>query len=419
MIIRVPKSLLLFLLAVAAGSPAVAQVPARESTSGISDTVISLRARIVEREREHEALDRMLQALNEVDSAYLAHCPCWIVRDEDLRQRVLKMFRLRQEDPGSESNVLVVSNPQESQILEARAGNAVMKRRDARMIMGDSLQHQLLFATYPRRYKEEVPSRPRNPVVFGGRPRFAALSVSAFAGALLFSDGTGVEAQLGHEEIGYHFWSTGSVQVAGMFEDFKVGVLAPLALGNSHPDLIQPLTIRPRKLTGTKGILLEYDPELFAGRLAARFSIGGMTGVTNPDLLADTGPVYTVHTIAQLTYAKRLPLSDIAGQLTLRGGLGFHQISTGEVTATGTIATTEKENFLSPIVGVEYIRHGDRQYGLAAQYYSSILFAKAWVEIVQDFIFIDVKYYTPVFRAARPWEQPYFFMVSPRIQVVY
>jgi hypothetical protein len=419
MINPLSRLLVFCLVAVTVESPATAQTPARESVPVVIDTLTSLRAAIVEREREREALDRMLVALNDVDSVYKAHCPRWVVRDEDLRQRVLKMFRLRRGDPIPESEVLVVANPQESQILELRAGNVFMGRRDARMIMSDSLQHELLFATYPRRYIEEIPARPRNPVVFGGRPRFAALSVSAFAGALLFGDGSGVEVQLGHEEIGYHFWSTGSVQVTAMFEDFKVGILAPLSLGTSHPDLIQPLTIRPRKLTGTKGVILEYDPEVFSGRLSARFSIGGVTGVTNPELLADTGPVYSVHTIAQLTYAQRVSPAGYSGQLTLRGGIGFHQISAGEVMPGGVIVTTAKDNFVSPILDAEYVHYGERQYGIGAQYCSAILFAKAWVEIVRDFIFVDVKYYTPIFRAAKPWEQPYFFMVSPRIQVVY
>lgn len=414
---RIPGTALLLLI--------VAALPGRAPAQGVPpppagpDTLVLLREKIAERESEREGLERMLAALNDVDSAYKAHCPRWVVRDEDLRQRVLRMFRLRRQDPGAESEIVVVANPRESQILELRAGGAVLGRRDARVIMSDSLQQQLLYGTYPRRYIEEIPSRPRNPVVFGGTPRFAALSVSAFAGALLFSDGSGVEVQMGHEEIGYHFWSTGSVQVAGMFDDFKVGILAPLSLGKSGPELTQPLTIRPRKLTGTKGVVLEYDPALFTGRLMARFSVGGITGVTNPELLAGDGPIYTVHTVGQLTYAHRVKLEGFSGQLTLRGGVGFHQIWTGEVASGGTIATTEKENFISPVLDAEYIHHGERQYGIGLQYYSAILLARMWVEIVQDFVFVDLKYYTPAFRAAKPWEQPYFFMISPRLQVVY
>jgi hypothetical protein len=402
---------------------ALAALPARVPAQGAvpsapSDTLAVLRERIAEREGERVSLERMLAALNDVDSAYIAHCPRWVVRDEDLRQRVLRMFRARGQDPGAESEIAVVANPRESQILELRAGSAVMGRRDARVIMSDSLQQELLYGTYPRRYIEEIPSRPRNPVVFGGTPRFAALSLSAFSGALLFSDGSGVEVQMGQEEIGYHFWSTGSVQVAGMFDDFKVGILAPLALGKSGPELTQPLTIRPRKLTGTKGVALEYDPAVFNGRLMARFSVGGLTGVTNPELLAGEGPVYTVHSVAQLTYARQVKFEG-SGQLTLRGGIGFHQVWTGEVASGGTIATTDKENFVSPILDLEYIHHGERQYGIGVQYYSAILFARMWVEIIRDFVFVDLKYYTPAFRAAKPWEQPYFFMISPRVQVVY
>jgi hypothetical protein len=41
------------------------------------------------------------------------------------------------------------------------------------------------------------------------------------------------------------------------------------------------------------------------------------------------------------------------------------------------------------------------------------------VEIVKNFLFVDLKYYTPVGRDPHPWEQKYFFMISPRIQITY
>lgn len=58
-------------------------------------------------------------------------------------------------------------------------------------------------------------------------------------------------------------------------------------------------------------------------------------------------------------------------------------------------------------------------FGASLQLYSSILHLKGWVELIKNFMFIDLQYYTPFVRDPKPWEQSYFFMVSPRFQVIY
>jgi hypothetical protein len=53
------------------------------------------------------------------------------------------------------------------------------------------------------------------------------------------------------------------------------------------------------------------------------------------------------------------------------------------------------------------------------QYYGMLIFAHGWLEFIKNFLYLDIKYYSPIIRNPKPWEQPYFFMVSPRIQVIY
>jgi hypothetical protein len=153
--------------------------------------------------------------------------------------------------------------------------------------------------------------------------------------------------------------------------------------------------------------------------VSVKFNIGEVPANVNPDLLADQSTVYSIHTVAQATYARQEFLGRGRHMFTLKGGIGYHQVATGTMMPDGTLATTNKEDFVSPILAVDYVHHGDRLYGLGMQYYSSVIFATCWIEFVKDFIFVDLKYYSPVFRSPKPWEQPYFFMISPRIQVIY
>jgi hypothetical protein len=411
--------LALFLISTFATLDCVAQVMPATSKPVQVDTVSSLRDSLQEKMADRARLERMLEALNTVDTVYKAHCPTWKILDEDLKQRLFRVFQMRFAGTIQDTDIVVIANPQETQILELQAGQLRMGRRDVRVSLGDSLTSEILQGNYSRRQINTNLPPPRNPLLFGYAPRFAALSISAFEGTLLFSDSRGIDVKLGHEEIGYHFWSTGSLQIMAVLEQLRVGIVAPFTFGNIKPGLVQPLTIRPRLLSGEKGIVLHYDTPDPSEQLSAHFTIGEIRGVTNPSLLVGDGAIYSVHTVAQITYARQDLLSQGSHLFTLKGGIGYHQIAAGAVTPDGLVGTTEKDDFFSPILGVDYVHQGERLYGMGIQYYSSIIFAKCWVELVKDFIFVDVKYYAPVVRNAKPWEQPYFFMVSPRLQVVY
>jgi hypothetical protein len=401
-------SLQAIVLVVSLSTALVAQIP--------SDSLLQLQEALRQKKDDLQAMERMLRSL----SVYMAHCPSWVVLDENLRHRVHTIMQMRSSTREPDTALVVIANPQRTQILELRSGSITMGRRDIHVSLSDSLKLEILEGIYPKRMLDLNPGETRNPMLFGYVPRFAALSLSGFGATLLFNNGRGIEVKLGHEEIGYHFWSTGSAQIMAVFEQFRLGIIAPFRFGNTPTDaVIQPLAIRPRLLTGSKGIVLHYDSALPSEQISAHFAIGEVRGFTNPDILAGTTDIYSVHTVAQLTYARQETFGSGLHLFTFKGGLGYHQIATGSFGTGGGIQTTAKENFVSPILAVDYVHEGNWLYGLGVQYYSSIVFAKGWVELIKDFLFIDIKYYAPIFRDAKPWEQPYFFMVSPRIQVVY
>jgi hypothetical protein len=149
-------------------------------------------------------------------------------------------------------------------------------------------------------------------------------------------------------------------------------------------------------------------------------SIGELNKVRLSGLLEYLDKLYYIHTIAQLRYSRYITLGSPEHNLLLAGGIGYHQIALGGLTpAQDRITAIEKEDFISPILRAEYSHEGPYRYGISLQYYSGILYSKGWVELLRDFLYVDVQYYSPFLRDPHPWEQPYFYMISPRIQVTY
>jgi hypothetical protein len=364
-------------------------------------------------------MERMLGALNMTDSVYKLRYPSWVILDEDLKERIYRSFRMRSHRVLREKPVTVVTNRDAGEILEISVGSEVMGRRETRMNLSDSLHNEILAGNYARQVADPVPLTPPGRQLPSERPRLMSVSASAFGATVLLSNAWGAEVRLGHDEIGYHFWSTGSFRAMAIFDQLKVGIVAPLKYGRSHPDIVEPLSIRPRRLSGPKGFAAEFRQPFNAEALEARFSIGEITKLTNPELLTDVSRSYYIHTIAQLSYFRREMLDGGRHVFNLAGGAGFHQIALGETQTAGRIVAIEKHNVFSPVVRVEYIRNDMHMYGLGLQYYGSILFASGWVELIRNFFYLDLKYYAPVFRGPKPWEQSYFFMISPRIRVAY
>jgi hypothetical protein len=407
---------LLMLLCVSR-SLVVAQTEPVAATS--VDSVTMLRNVLEEKKNDRERMERMLASLNAVDSVYKVHYPTWVVQDADLRERIYRTFRMRYTDVPSDTTVTVVANPDADEILEISIGSVVMGRRDTHVNLSDSLHKEILAAKYPMRVINPIPVKPRAYLLFGSRPKFAAISVSAFGAGLLFSDGRGVEVKLGHEEIGYHFWSTGDFRAMAVFEQLKIGLIIPFRYGRTEVANPEPLSIRPRRLSGAKGVSGEFDYPFSSQLVGARLSVGELNSVSNPELLTNLQQFYYIHTIAQLFYSRQEMFSAGEHLFTFTGGLGYHQIALGETKQNGRITATQKVDFASPILRAEYVHQGGKMYGLGVQYYSGILHVKGWVEFVKNFIYVDVQYYSPAFRGAKPWEQTYFFMISPRIQLIY
>ena len=392
-----------------------AGVPAQETNA--ADSAATLRAKLEKKKADAERMGRMIDALNQVDSLYKLRYPTWVVLDPDISERVRRAFRVRNIAYPPAEDVQVVANPDAGEIVEISIGGSRMGRVDTRSFLSDSLYADILAGNYGRRMIDARPKERTIGQLYGVRPQFAAAYASAFGAGILISNGWGAEAKMGFEEIGYHFWSTGSVRGLAVFDQFKIGVVIPIVHGTS-PYTTQPLDIRSRKLTGAIGFASELSVPWNDQSVNALLSVGDITRVTDYRLLTDSVNIDFLHTVAQLSYSKEIRLN--TGQyLTVTGGLGYHQIAHAQVQTDLSVLTTDKEDFVSPLLRVEYVNRVSNMFGASAQIYSSIVHLKGWVEIVRNLVFIDLQYYSPLFRDPKPWEQPYFFMISPRLQVIY
>jgi hypothetical protein len=391
--------------------PVFSQVMTRE------DSIAALNELLERKKSDAARMQRMLDAVNEVDSVYKLRYPTWIVLEEDMKERIRRTFRVRKIEYPPDGEVQVVANPDAREILQVSIGDAQMGRNDAYNFMSDSLQNAILDGNYVRKVVDPRPQERRVGQTYGVRPKFASVYASAFGAGLLFNNSWGVEAKMGFEEIGYHFWSTGSLRALAVFDQFKIGVVFPIANGTSD-GTDQPLDIRPRKMTGAIGFDAEFTVPLPDASVDAMLSIADLARVTNERLLADTTELYFLHTVTQLAYSHHFNLSP-GHVLTLTGGLGYHQVSHGIIQTDNSVLTTDKEDFVSPVLRIEYLNRASNMFGASAQVYSSIAHLKGWVELIRNLLYLDLQYYSPIIRDAKPWEQSYFFMISPRIQVIY
>lgn len=384
----------------------------------ISDSVGILRSVLEERQTDRARLERMLSALNAVDSAYKAYFPTWIVLDEDLRHRIYKAFRGRYPNVFPDTGVVVVVTPEKSDILQISIGSVAMGPQETHLVLSDSLRNDILLANYPLRKVDSAPAKQRKRILFGAKPLVVSMDASLFGAALLFGNGWGIELKIGHDEIGYPFWSTGDARIMAVFDRLKFGVMIPFNFGTKQPRILDPLAIRPRKLNGATGISAEFDQPVNSGVIGARFSLGELNKFISGQLTDQKRPYY-LHTIGQLFYSHRLSFQEDGHLLTVSLGAGFHQVARGEVQPDSRIVAAQKSNFFSPIVRMEYVRQGEEMYGVTMQYYSSIIHMSGWIELVKNFIYVDLRYAAPIVRAPKPWEQPYFYLISPRFRLVY
>src|ERR1043165_5127971 len=181
--------------------------------SAQADSVSLDQYKLLQKKRNERAmLSRILAAMNVVDSAYVVHYPTWIIRDEDIRQRVFKTFRNRLKFPSRDSSLIVITSPEHDEIVRLSMGDVALGREETRLYLGDNIRRAILAPDYPRTELEPSVESKRHPI-FDPPIHSVMFEGSAFGGKVSFANGWGLQARVGNDAMGFPFWSSGSVEM--------------------------------------------------------------------------------------------------------------------------------------------------------------------------------------------------------------
>jgi hypothetical protein len=395
------------------------QAESRLDYASKEDSLRKLYVTFKKKNNVRRMLQRILTSLYTLDSTYLAHCPVWIIRDEDIKHRVYKMFRNNHLNPPRQSNVVVVTDPSKTEILLMWMGEVLLNTQQTRFTLSDTLKNAILTTPNSFKLSEGAVERFERTIPFDEPPKRVTLDMSFYESSLRFASGWGMQVNVGKDEIGYPFWSTGQSDMMVIFHQIKLGVSVPFGFGLRGIDALGPVSVRPRKLDGAPGIVMQFNHIFSDVNVEGRFSLGELTSVHALGDLVDPSNVYYINSLGQISLSHEIAFGNGAHVMTFTGGLGYHKIGYGLSDTVGNIKTYDRVAFFSPILKTAYVFNGNETFGISVQYYSNIVMADVWLELLKNFLYLEGKYSVPIIRAPHPWEQSYFFMISPRVRFAF
>jgi len=246
-------------------------------------------------------------------------------------------------------------------------------------------------------------------------------TVSLFDAAFKVAPDWGGEFRLGNDEIGFPFWSSGNMSILATYQPVKFGFQLPFTGGTSASNSVPGLKIQPRTLNGTRGLVGEADFGSFGAFISvSQLDADNLSGITNKnDFAYITG-------IVQLYYSFGVAL-DQTNFLRFRGGVGMHRVKEAQlvevpVDPTGTQFETQivglgSTDVKSPYVKFEYVnRESSERWAASVQFYDLTLMFRGLMEIVPDYVSIEVKYVFALGQELPSWRPKDFFMISPRVR---
>lgn len=231
----------------------------------------------------------------------------------------------------------------------------------------------------------------------------------------------GGEIRLGNDELNLPFWSAGTYVALVTYKRFKIGVALPFAGGRETSELISPLILWGRRLSGGRGITCEFDFGPIGGHvLISRFNINDRNMVTDPDrFLLVSGSVLAYYSFGVALGPTTFTRAKVGG--------GIMRIEEGSINGMESgpnqeplYTETDLQDDVSPYLKFE-LQHtgGSERYGASVQFYNMALMFTASLEIVRDLLQIEAKYVWPLSSNILSWQTPDFFMVSPKLRFVF
>jgi len=262
-----------------------------------------------------------------------------------------------------------------------------------------------------------------------------------------------LEIQIGNPEVGLPFWASGENRLwfnmrnqIGTESDFKIGLDFPLDIGRSDW-----LTFPARKMSGFWGGSIDaYFSGIdffsaFNMPIAFNFSVlpsagynssiiySGVSGAALNGQMVDGSRTFLHTTFIGQLYIPFIVQLDPANFVQFSAGVGVHTVKLsfipGDSEAVqfgyGANASGKSQDLtwngkatvstpFTPHVAIQYVNHRSNKFGLNFQYDHLFTFG-AWLELIPDHLRIEGNYTAPLVRDAKPYEQPYFFEITPRL----
>lgn len=420
-------------------------------------------------------VQRMYDSATTTDPEIERYLPRWRINEADLKIKLANYFKLVGMSVSETDSMIVTATfpdpeTREQDILTIRAGNRAVLTggQKIREEIGEILYNTVL----DRQYAHSV-IEPAIPLTTDGPERIPSVlspstarqfvAVSAFRQAVqLGTTGARLEHQLGNDEIGYHFWSSGQgkallhypiirlqdpgLRAAGVPDVLTIMLGAAYRMGFGNPtDGFLSGVIQPRKLNGNIGAKAVARVEYRLPRVNDigfmlhteipfnKLEGGDVTDLSNGSLVrfaqavgargTDTQMVsYHLRTVAQGGVFWETWLNDYEHFFRISLGASYQEVARGAlgIVEEGRVITfsgANRELALRPATGVvyqglihpteaedwiyakvEYLNQSGFPFGLSAQLANRNLLLDGFIPLLPNWLFIQAKFSTPVLR---------------------
>lgn len=434
-------------------------------------------------------LQRMQDSATTTDPDIERYLPRWRINEADLKIKLAQYFKLdgipvRETDSMTVTATFPKPETNEQDILSIRVGgNAVLSGgQKIRTELGEALYNRILEKGYAH---SDIP--PATPLTSGPATRIPNvlqptnarqfIAVSAFRQAVqLGTTGARLEHNIGNDEIGYHFWSSGQgkavlhypiiqlqdpvLRAAGVPDVLTVQLGAAYRMKFGMPqDEFLGGVIQPRLLNGNTGVKavtridyrlpqvndigLTLNTEIPFNKLQGYEQVnlgdGGIVTVMEQTNRTNqfNEAAYFLRTVAQGSVFWETWLNDYEHFFRISLGASYQEVARAVladangnpstfteatrddvllratgVNYTNLIHPTEMEDWI--FAKVEYLNQSGFPFGISAQLANRNLLLDGFIPLLPNWLFIQAKFSTPILRdSPAPWEQESFFMISP------
>jgi hypothetical protein len=372
----------------------------------------------------------------------------WVLTSPELRDSLFYALVAAdssvQSEAGAEVEVLATET---NDIIEVRVGTAVFKGMTLKEAL-DQSSDKRLYEKITESYKYSklvelrdmafrLPTSLRDdftpydkvleeftPVWMHLNPTPDRVKVDLSLYGLIFKIGPswGGEVRIGSDEIGFPFWSSGKTLYLVTYNRIKFGFELPFRPGLHRTETFPPFAIQSRKLNGSRGIVGEFD----FGPVGGMVSFTRLTDLDTRDL-TDPNDFAYIASIVQGYYSFGISFTP-TNLIRVKVGGGMHRVVEARLVRTPldstqtrfeeSIVNERPTNFPSPYIKIEYVnKDASQRFGGSLQYYDFGLLTTAWLEVIPNYLSLDMKYAWPLLRDPKKWENSSFLIISPRLRL--